>query len=1122
MSNLILKENVDKKKVNKIFSYLGNNNIGKKTVLNYFLKECNYDELETVYLKAPVIYKGLLSFSFLRRKDYEKISFNGIHYRGNTVEYVERAVFILTKHADLINSYLKSKQLIDRNTLLGNYKEARQGLKNVEKDLCYSCWSVMYDIKLERLINGLNSCIKLHNDFFFKNQSLIGWFLNGAFKMSSLDFANPAQYLITPELSNQEQVYNNLMITYCFPLLDVKEGEWMNYDFNSSIIDLYNNLMVYLPNLDVEILHNKRFLRSVNILCESISDPQLHRLACMWKNEVYMDDNAERVSIVNNYLKGDYSAVCNISINYMECYPEDFDVLCLYLKSLVQLGEKIPVYDKEGCIIEKIRYLLASVFFHIGNFTNNIRTLRSICHSQNHLDGIKHLYSIVTSLDKRDLHYQNKDIWKYCKYKNISDTSFFENTEDRKRYLNNLPIDEDFVERIFNETPHEMTPDYIEVSVGFQDNEYIYNSICGFIETCSVPSYLQDAAVAYVFSELMRRCQFTDAVVFYVRQRIKNYSIDFVITECQQKDIQSHSNKISHMAPLELAVFYQMINADVDTIYFAYKDYLRHEGIMKASEITTVDSDILKYFLGNVATMRVLTRHVLRFNKVEEVMNERMMICSNLFNIFAEKVYADEESNIARDKKIRELNVHVDESKIYVDTQSIKENELSEARALFETYNTASKQSQLAKTGGLAEILEKLREMEIEVDIIVDGVSKKQETINYKQDILQKIFKTVREQFLFNPKSGLDNYLSTRIRHGTLINKLRNSFERSYLVTNTVNGAYVNNEYWIKKNSQLLESKADQCFERFAQFSEKIDGVIARIKDEFIQVQTEEVTEKNDGCFDYRMDFFKKDLISLLDRTDITDSDGCIDEILDILWKHTEHCLESMKERLSMSQADMLTELNDLEKYIANIIGIGNPNWKDFNDAVIQCQNAFQNDVQTVTRWFKLNSYIDFNFTMDQVVRSSIQFIEGNSRKPICTNLVCTCNGEIKGMYFGALYDMFHDLLNNAQNNENQTSVGGVCDIEIREENEYMFITVSNPLIPEAEEKANAEVQKMKDNLHALMREGRSRGENKSGCTKIFNAVHYHLGSQDNTYENNVEDHRFKAEIKINLKPIKV
>lgn len=1115
---------MDKKKVKQIITFLKSTHTNKRTLLSYFVSSCDFDEMEAVYQNAPQLYKGLLSFSFLKRTNLGDVFKGSPVLWGTPEEYVEKASFIISKHAAIVNQYVAKSIEIDREMLKGNYSEVHLGIKEVEKTCGASYWAPMYDIKAERLEKGLNSCIKLHNEYYRKSQGMVKWMINAAFKSSSLDFTDPSVGLLANAENTQgEKNFNGVMSVSCFPWKDIEEGEWMFYGFVTSIIDIYNELLVYLPNLKEETRNSTKVKTSIENLVQIIDDPYLQKLALLWGLKNNFQVNKERDGILQAYFSTNYDLVISQANAYLDDNPEDFEVLRLSLQAKALLGMPMPEYNREGNLIDRIRFGLAAIIYHKGSWVSNIRMLKGICRSQCQIKSLMLLNSTVTSLNARFLYRQFDDNWKYNKYKDVSDALFFPQETERRLYLSQQLLSLQFVNQIFDKAAHQPTVDYLEVSIGEQNEQYLYDYIENSINNITTPTFLVDAAHTYIFDELMRKECFKDAVEFYVNARLKDISVDFIITEEQKKLIASKKEELSALIPLELAVYMQMTNQDEHTVYFAYKKYLKHINAKRASEIKNIDSSLVRYYLSHVATMRILTYHVLQFKTEEAVMDERMQILSNLNDAFNDKSYSEEISSISRDKKIRELNAHADESKIYVDVQSIKSGDLSDVQPLFEDYEVAESQTELLKQSAEAELKELFGNLDQDVDFIyIEPTVRQREVINYKHEILNKIFKLVRDQFLFNPKSGLDNYLSTRIRHGTLVNKLRNSFEVSNLVTNTINGQYSSNDYWITRKFKLRDRKVLECVSLFSQFSSKIDGIIGRIKNNYIQVQTEEFKDKKEGCFDYQIEYFTDDVNTLLRRSDIATSDDCIDATFDILWEHTRFCLESVKNRLATAQAEMLDALKHLEKDIAEIVGTDNPAWGSFYDAVIQCQSALQTDVQAVIAWFKLSSYVDFTFTIDQVVSSSKAFVENYNRSPISIDIeMNTEKDEIRGEYFGTLYDMFHDLLNNAQDNENETKVGGLCIISVSKDNGFLNIKVSNPVASCIEQELNEKVKKTNESLAALLIRGRSRADNNSGCTKIFNAVHNHLGSRKNKYTNQVEDHRFVASISIELDKIK-
>ena len=82
-------------------------------------------------------------------------------------------------------------------------------------------------------------------------------------------------------------------------------------------------------------------------------------------------------------------------------------------------------------------------------------------------------------------------------------------------------------------------------------------------------------------------------------------------------------------------------------------------------------------------------------------------------------------------------------------------------------------------------------------------------------------------------------------------------------------------------------------------------------------------------------------------------------------------------------------------------------------------------------------------------------------------------------------------------------------------------IMVSNPIRQEDVLPLQQKVDEINRNLAETVGKGKTRNEKNSGCSKIFNAVKYHLGSQSNQYVNKIEDGQFVVSIQINLAPIK-
>lgn len=1119
---------MDTQKVNKCLNYLKRADTNKKLLLSAFLEECTYDELECVYQKAPTIYKGLLSLSYLKRTSYEQIYGSNIQPHREIKEYLGVLTYVLKHNVDIINRYVEYKRDIDRYVLLGNYKQARDIIEKVNKELSYSYWAATYQIKIERLENGLDACTKLYNRLFQENKTIVQYVYYCAYRSSSLDFIlDDVKRALVSDNVQQATLINNYLISHCMPYLGFTEGDWMCTDMNSSIIDLYNNLINFLPNLKEETQIDPTVTGYLKILNSYIKDKYLNKLCYLFGASDKASEDEERTTILEAYWNEAYDQVQQMSQAYLLKNVDDFEIQSIYLKSQILRGGHLDKPEGNSPLIDLIRYHYSEILAHKSNLVFHKRRLYNICRSQYHILGLRYLHSLLEGIDTIDINEVNGKLWKYSDYNTPLDACFYKDKKTREMYIKEITNESTFWNNVFDEHPKNISTECFEISLASLKGDELFGQIKNRFAEDKVASYIKDLIATYIFNHYIDNQKDIEGIKFYVESRLTDKALTIGFRD---KDIiiaLVENNTLAQIIPLDLSVFSEMAGADPETIYFIYKKYLKKCCVSKASEISVNGDEKLRYFLERVATPKVLTLHVLRFKSVTQVMEERRTICSNLYDYYQEKSINDEISTICRDIKIMELNNQVDESKIYVDIQSIKENEIEEARDLYDMFESASNQVAYQDLV-VGEIISRLADFGVQMSYVhVDENGELKvdkgafEQVNYRRDILIQLFKIIRDKFLFNPKYGLDNYLSTRIRHGTLVNKLRNHFEERQLVTNTIEGEYSHNEYWISQQFKLKDNKTLECIKLFESFSRGIDVIIDEVKDSYIQVQTEENQEKSQGCFDYDLKYFADDIDNLLYNETVTSFDICFQLIVDSLWQRTEKCLEQMRTILNDAQAEMIVLLHSLQRDVISVIGDDHPKKDFFNDAISFCQNGIQTDFQIVTKWFKRSNYVDFDFTMDQVIRTSLDFIQRNNKNQLRTKVKDESTSTFQGRYFGTLYDIFHDLLNNALNYERTTGIGGVCDICVEENDGKLMIEVSNPIRKEDVFKLKQKVDEINKNLAETIGKGKTRNEKNSGCSKIYNAVKYHLGSQSNQYSNDVRDEKFVVTIQIEIKPIK-
>ena len=1114
--------------VKKWLGYLNDPKTNKKSVLVGILDECTYEELELIYNKSHSIFKGLLSLSYLKRSSYAQIYNNSIQPRRSIKDYIGLLVYVVKKNASLINQYIPMRQAVDSAVLVGDYTKARKLIDTINKELSYSYWAATYLIKIERLDKGLNACSNLYNELYMENKTIVQYFYYCAFRSSSLDFLlDDVKRVLWPEKTPDAEFVNNFLISHCMPYLGFSEGEWMCTDMNSSIIDLYNNLINFLPNLSEDTLNDNSVRSSLRELNTSINDKYVKKLCYLYKIDDIPVIEADRTAIIDLFITRNYAATLEKSEQYLQQHIDDFEIQSINLKSLSHLDGQIIEPATNGTLIEKIRYHYLEILTHKTSQSFHKRKLLNICRSQYHIQGVRYMYALIDGLESNDISMLYATTWKHLPYNSPFDSNLFAKKEDGLAYIHTLSGAKDFWNQVFEENPTTLSSECYELSVASNTGDVLFAVLLEKYNSAAIPSYLKDLVASFIFNYYIDKQKYKEGICFYVESKLKDDALTIGLKDKNIIIAMLDNKELSRESPLELSVFAEMVGADAETLYFIYKKYLKQCGVNRASEIIVNGDGKQYYFLERVAVIKVLTLHVLRFKSVLQVMEERSAICSNLYDYSQSKKINDEISAICRDIKIMELNNQVDESKIYVDIKSIKERELVKAKELYDMFESATNQVAYRDIV-IGEFISRLNSSglpaafaELDENGQLKDFSGKIEMVNYRKDVLTQIFLAIREQFLFNPKYGLDNYLSTRIRHGTLVNQLRNQFEECNLVTNTVNNIYSHNEYWVSNQFRLEGSKSLQSFQLFETFSRDIDNIIIEIKDSYIQVKTEKNKEKERGCFDFDKCYFEDDIDRLLVDKSMNSFDVCFDLVLECLWQRTEQCLETMRDKLLIAQTDMLSLLHTLQRDMVTLVGAGSNGVISFNDTIGYCQNGIQKDLQIVTKWFKRSSYVDFDFTIGQVIETSIGFIRRNNKNMLKTCVDDSSITTLQGRYFGTLYDIFHDMLNNALDYEKESHIGGECNIKVAEEDGFLHIQVSNPIRENDIELLTQKVNKINSELEVMLRTGKSRDEGNSGCSKIFNAVNYHLGSSHNTYINVISERCFIVKIEIDVTPIR-
>lgn len=1110
-------------KVTKYLQLLRNPKINKVDLAVSILQELNYDELCSLRNRTPIVFKSIVTANYLKRNSFESIAKSGQNFSSvekDYIEYIGTLAYIFEQNKEQINSFAKCRDAFEYCLLNGKYKECNDLLERINK-ISYSLWGADISIKLQHLTNGLAGATDEYNRLYRINKrlSVLCYY---AYKTSDVEapFESDVNHFLKGFRDDQDT--REYVIAHSFPYIKVEEGNWTMNSGVLSLIDLYQIFILSLRSVSERTRNDNRFKRYLNIIDEAVDDPIVHKFSWLFLGKAYrFDDEEIRNDIVDAFYKAEYPSVVNKASAFFVKHPHDTAILDIYVKSIIQSQLTINERERDGTLANKLCYYYYRYLLNDDSSSLYLRKLKNICQVWASFQSFLHLARTCEVRENNDILSDYVDYWRTSPSANFQDILLYHDHPDRLKLLElwSPAFYGKYSELI---TSHNVIDksDYIDIQ--FDKKKDIFDELLIINGIHKVPVYSRNKVCSFIFSQFLKSEQYQEAIAFFADEMLSKEHLSLtlldetMIDELQNSDVERNCSN-----PLDFSIFYTFLNYAPYKRYLSYKRYLKQRGIEKASMISVDGSEKIHYFLENVADRKVLGLHVRMFRNSQEVIEERIAIVNKLYEYYKDKKYAEEVNSLVQELTINGLVQQVDESKIYVDTDSIKNTELKDCSVLFELLKNTDENLKYFedKSSYIIQLISLLKEKGM-TSVLVFDPSENQIATNYKYSLFKKLYLAVRDQFVSNPKFGLDYYLSTRIRHGTIDNQLRNHFLEFHLVTNiNESGDYAVNSYWIEKFG-VYNDDYRHCVQAFSKFSHTIDDIILKLKSEKIQIKTEDETEKSGAIFDFssdQLEWFFDDIYSACIKGTY---DNCIESIFDKLWEYTHICLDKMRDELSHTHDMMRDTLNELYNNIFAIVP--DNKWrKSFGDAITSCTTDLQKDFDIVNGWFQRKNTPIFDFTLQQVFDASLSAINRINQGALKLKTQIDSNSAFMGSFFGAFHDLFHDLLNNVLDYEKKGHVqSGLGEVSVFESENYLDISVSNPIAKEDIPELNRILEEQDGKYSSLLSSGQSRLEGKSGFTKIYNIINNILHSEDNSYQNKLDGELFVAKIQINTQKL--
>ena len=1035
---------------------------------------------------------------------------------------------ILKKFSSELSKYNAYRLKYEKYLFKDDFNNAKIQLEQIEREFGVSLWLVENKMLLEEFYSE-NSKMNIENitkEYSKEGTNFQKYLMDKISERITDDFSfDKYSKRTSMEIENSQLPFEiKLFCVYWldyhnFLIDDEALSSVLVISFNTSLIDRYNLTIRILQQLIAEKKHEKLLNNCLRLLSD-IKDLRIDKI-----NAIYMKDNellqlskTDQLfnSVLDEYTIGNYQTALEKLPEVFEQNAGAFKILDIYNKSLL-LSDLIPNKTKE---IFKANFLkeISNAYFEVLTkselYLESIKKILVFSRKLGANDwAIQMYYSIYTQFNNVNLKEKETYIFLNSPINTVNDAIFIINDNARKNYILQFGSDSNTLRlwKFYNTNEIEFDlkdiPYYRILTyeakreqkikrTGFQsltkrlDDEIKKISSIDKSRELSSLNYFKEKMRHELYSMLLADENYTDSVDLVVENYLENsINLRMFNTEYLLNEIEKGTKNKLITSKIETLIFMKL--EDSSKLSYFFELFLDCKNINKPTELIIEDFSVDKviFFFEEVCNIGVLSDQVLIFDRHEEVEIERLNILRKLIGINPsdERIYTEEISRISQDKLLRELIQKVNQSKLFVDVNRIweekKDSIIESIHKFLEADTQKMRYYNLNKKEVLLEDMGKLDNEEIFYFIF--------ETPKEKE--LRNVLNEILDFFLSNNEYGLDTYLSTRIRHGTLQGQLRSPFQKNNLITtrkSDKSDEYIANDIMLKR----INGNAKSINKIFSDFSYKIDSLIEDVKKNWMQIK---INGKNpQGMFDF--DDLDLSFEELYSNVSSESSPKIIFElIIQHLWDETEKSLERIRERLKKELCDQFIELlTKLQEDLANEQTGDNT---FVNRKISECKTDVQLSIDEVSSWFER---VD---PSDDMKVTSFELLELCKRirvniSPEFSNVNFVSNGDEQILLSGRELPYYVDILLILIDNSIKHSSLELEELNVEmyienTENGNIKITVSNNFNNNILNEISKSIEVIKDKLSSSKKQSSElvKVEGGSGYLKIFKVIKYDL-----------------------------
>lgn len=724
---------------------------------------------------------------------------------------------ILSENAKLISKFVKLRNQYLGMLSQGDYDSADATLTKIDEDCGFSLWTVENRISVATLSGGFERQKSYINKILSLNRrTFVAFFASNIgerneSRVSKFSFETRLREKAkTWKIKSDQQEYIFYKLIGASNLTALEAADILSFEAASSPIDLYETFLdVMIIIKDLLNGSHERVLMQLKKFGE-IEDHCLDNLRLYYSDEI--PETIDVTEYLNAFLEGNYQkAACLVQERIIE-HPAD-PLPVMVAARLNALG--FPVLVENNKFIDYLLTMLQTFLMHdksgdeaisLERIALNFRSL-PISSSINGLI-LENSYDLIgdltpatairtqyNSLPARLALLDNIRCKQLLNSQNLHDATWI---YGKTAYLGigiNIeclsPEAQDFAHIGFSYRSGELSKAFLHL-------ENLKNSKNLYLE--QEASILQ-AWFLYDDGDIQGSIIHTVSAAVSKPALLRSLPIIKIFENRGFRELKQLESKLCLSIGLFLYIHLTRQNTKDVALKVAWKQFHKAHGLIKPSEVKQRLSDFnldeLLFFLRNVCTQEIMELST-AFNSPADLDRERLQICIVLSELdsVCPSDYDDEIIELTRRLSIEDGVQQVESSRVYVDVLGLQRWCHQNLNELFLRYMDYAGSGLKASAEDVERsILLIFKNTEIDSELL-DFIS------NYDisaDTLLGELIEECAIHFLTLPRFGLDAFLGSRVRHGSLEGAFRSPLESRQLITkiDSSTNQYESNTYWL-------------------------------------------------------------------------------------------------------------------------------------------------------------------------------------------------------------------------------------------------------------------------------------------------------------------------------------